>query len=122
MERYVDAWHRGDVDSIVTMLTQDAVLSMPPLPGWFRGEASVRAFLATWPLAQEGRSRLVATQANGQLAFGHYRLDDASDRYLAHSLDVITLRGTRIAAVTAFFLPDSFLSFGLSSHLDPPPR
>jgi RNA polymerase sigma-70 factor (ECF subfamily) len=122
VERYVDAWHRGDVDSIVTMLTEDAILSMPPLPGWFRGMASVRAFLATWPMARGGRSRLVAARANGQLAFGHYLLDDASGRYLAHSLDVITLRGTRIAEVTAFHLPDSFAPFGLSSHLEPPPQ
>ena len=118
-ERYVDAWHRGDVDSIVTMLTEDAILSMPPLPGWFGGTASVRAFLATWPMARAGRSRLIATRANGQLAFGHYLLDDASGCYLAHSLDIITLRGARIAEVTAFHLPGSFPPFGLSPALEP---
>lgn len=64
VDRYVDASHRGDVDSIVTMLTQDAVLSMPPRPEWFSGAASVRAFLAAWPLAQPGRSRLAATRAS----------------------------------------------------------
>jgi ketosteroid isomerase-like protein len=122
VDRYVDAWHRGDVDSIVTMLTQDAVLSMPPLPEWFKGDASIRAFLAMWPLTQPGRSRLVATRANGQLAFGHYRLDEATGRYLAHSLDVIALRGTRIAGVTAFFLPDSFAPYGLGASLEPLPR
>jgi hypothetical protein len=41
-------------------------------------------------MADPGHSRLVATEANGQLAFGHYRLDPATGRYLAHSLDVLT--------------------------------
>jgi RNA polymerase sigma-70 factor (ECF subfamily) len=122
VEAYVDAWHRGDIDAIVAMLTEDAILSMPPLPSWFQGVAAVRAFLATWPMAQAGRSRLIAARANGQLAFGHYRLDNASGRYLAHSIDVLTLRGTRIAEVTAFFLPDSFAPFGLSPHAEPSPR
>ena len=121
-ERYVDAWHRGDIDAIVTMLTEDAILSMPPLPSWFRGAAAIHGFLATWPLAQKGRSRLVATRANGQLAFGRYRRDDASGRYLAHSLDVITLRGPRIAEVTAFVVPDSFPLFGLGPHVEPSPQ
>jgi RNA polymerase sigma-70 factor (ECF subfamily) len=121
VERYVEAWHRGDVDSIVAMLTQDVILSMPPLAGWFSGQASVREFLGGWPMAQAGRSRLVRTRANGQLAFGHYVLDAASGRYLAHSIDVITLRAGQIAEVTAFFLPDSFAPFGLSSDLASPP-
>jgi RNA polymerase sigma-70 factor (ECF subfamily) len=118
----VNAWHRGDIDAIVTMLTEDAILSMPPLPSWFRGAAAIHGFLATWPLAQKGRSRLVATRANGQLAFGRYRRDDASGRYLAHSLDVITLRGPRIAEVTAFVVPDSFPLFGLGPHVEPSPQ
>jgi len=121
-ERYVNAWHRGDVDGLVRMLTEDAILSMPPLPGWFDGAASVRAFLATGPMARKGSSWLVATQANGQLAFGHYRLDDASARYLAHSLDIITLRGARIAEITAFLLPDSFAAHGLGHQVGPAPQ
>jgi RNA polymerase sigma-70 factor, ECF subfamily len=117
VERYVAAWHDGDVDGLVTMLTADAVLSMPPLPGRYSGPASIRDLLASSIMADPGYSRLVATGANGQLAFGHYRLDPASGRYLPHSLDVLTLRAERIAEITAFVVPGVFGRFGLSSHL-----
>ena len=117
VERYVTAWHDGDVDALVTMLTADAVLSMPPLPGLFSGPASIREFLATSIMAQPGHTRLVATQANGQLAFGHYRLDPATGRYHAHSLDLLTLRAERIAEITAFVQPGTFGRFGLCTHL-----
>jgi RNA polymerase sigma-70 factor (ECF subfamily) len=120
--RYVDAWHRGDIDAIVAMLTSDAILSMPPLPSWFAGAAAIRAFLATLPMTERDRSRLVATCANGQLAFGHYLLDGGKGRYLAHSVDVLTLRGSRIAVITAFKVPDLFRTFGLSPSTGNTPR
>jgi ketosteroid isomerase-like protein len=115
--RYVDAWHRGDINAIVAMLTSDAILSMPPLPSWFAGAAAIRAFLATLPMTRRDRSRLVATWANGQLAFGHYLFDGGKGRYLAHSVHVLTLRGSRIAVITAFKVPDLFGSFGLSPSI-----
>ena len=120
VERYVTAWHAGDVDALVTMLTADAVIAMPPLPGRFSGLAAVREFLATSIMAHPGHSRLVATRANGQLAFAHYRLDMATGRYLDHSLDVLTMRQEQIAEITAFVLPAVFGRFGLSSCLCEP--
>ena len=51
VERYMDAWERGDVDTIVSMLAEDAVLAMPPRPSWYRGLEAARAFLARGPLA-----------------------------------------------------------------------
>ena len=52
------------------------------------------------------------------MAFGRYRLDDASGQHLAH-IDVLTLRGTRIDANTAFTLPGLFAAFGLSPRAGP---
>src|SRR5919201_668646 len=37
VDRYVDAWQRGDVEAVVGMLTEDANFSMPPLGTWFQG-------------------------------------------------------------------------------------
>lgn len=120
--RYADAWHRGDVDAIVAMLTGDAILAMPPVPSWFGGAPAVRTFLAAWPLAQPGQSCLIETRANGQLAFGHYRLDEATGMYVAHSLHVLTLRGGQVAGITAFVVPGSFPAFGLRPSAGPSSR
>jgi RNA polymerase sigma-70 factor (ECF subfamily) len=115
--RYVQAWQLGDVAGIVKLLTDDATLSMPPIPSWFRGPDAIGAFLARHPLVAHNRWRLVPTRANSQLATGYYLWDDTSGSFGAHSLSVLTLRGDRIAAVTAFFVPDSFALFGLPEQL-----
>jgi RNA polymerase sigma-70 factor (ECF subfamily) len=110
---YVDAWERCDIDAVVAMLTEDASLAMPPFPAWFRGRADVAAFLAARPLAAGTRWRLVPLRANGQLAFAHYRWHGEGERFAAHSINVITLAGERIGAVTAFLDASLFPAFGL---------
>jgi RNA polymerase sigma-70 factor, ECF subfamily len=110
---YVDAWERCDIDAVVAMLTQDASLAMPPFPAWFRGRADIAAFLASRPLARGTRWRLVPARANGQVAFAHYNWDRERGRFGAHSINVITLAGDRIAAITAFLDASRFAAFGL---------
>jgi RNA polymerase sigma-70 factor (ECF subfamily) len=39
--------------------------------------------------------------------------DEEAGRYLAQVIDVLTLRGDRIAAITAFIDPEMFARFGL---------
>ena len=41
---YVDAWERADVDALVSMLTADALLTMPPWREWYAGRDAVGAF------------------------------------------------------------------------------
>jgi RNA polymerase sigma-70 factor (ECF subfamily) len=108
---YVDAWERGDVDAVVAMLADDAALTMPPIPTWYRGREAVAAFLAGWPLAGNVRWRTVPVRANGQPALGYYRWDDG--RFVPHSINVLTLEGGRIAEITAFLTPEAFEGFGL---------
>src|SRR5262249_20176371 len=43
--RFADAFERDDIDAVVAMLTEDAVVSMPPEPEWHQGRASVESFL-----------------------------------------------------------------------------
>lgn len=112
---YVDAWERNDVDAIVSMLADDATFSMPPYPTWFHGRADIAAFLLKGPIRE--RWRLVPVRANGQVAFGCFRWDAAAGCSTAHSLDVVTLDGPRVAHVTAF-LDDTVLGrFGLPGAL-----
>jgi len=114
---YMDAMQRGDVDAVVSLLTEDATWSMPPLPGWFQGEA-LRTFLAEYPGRE--RWRHLPTRTNGQVAVGCYMWDEEREGYYAGAIDVLTLRGDRIAAVTAFLAPWLFGRFGeVSGHMTP---
>jgi len=110
VERYMDALERGDVDALVAMLAEEAAWSMPPLPRWYRGDEAIAAFLAEYPFRE--RWRHVPAHANGQVAVGCYMWDPERGTYAAAVLDVLTLRGTRIAEVTAFLAPWVFRRFG----------
>ena len=100
--RYVDAWDRSDVDSVVAMLTEDASFSMPPLQTWFGGREAIRIFLAGWPLSGLWRWRNLLVQANGQPALAFYAWDPDAEAYLPFALNVLSLRGDLISDVTAF--------------------
>jgi RNA polymerase sigma-70 factor, ECF subfamily len=106
VDSYVEAWENGDVDAILAMLTDDAVLAMPPRPSWFQGREAVGAFLAVWPLAEGRRWRLVPTVANGQLAFTNYLWDSERGLYREQAIQVLTLaEDGRIRDLTAFHSP-----------------
>jgi RNA polymerase sigma-70 factor (ECF subfamily) len=102
VEAYSDAMQRGDVDAVVTMLTQDAAWSMPPLATWYGGLDSVRVFLERFPLSGAWRWRRIATSANGQPAVAAYTWREDERCYRPFALDVLTLRGDRIEQVTSF--------------------
>ncbi len=114
--RWSDAWHAGDVDAIVAMLTDDARYSMPPLAERYLGVDEIRAFLLDGPL--QTRWRFLPTTANGQLAFGTYLWDDATRTFVPGGLDVLTLRSGRVADVTAFLAAD-LTQFGLPARIRP---
>jgi RNA polymerase sigma-70 factor, ECF subfamily len=114
---YVDAWERGDAAAILAMLAEDATFSMPPWPTCYRGRAAIADFLPRGPLTAPWR--MVPVRANGQLAFGCFRWDDDVRCFIAHSLDVVTLRGTQVADITAFHLGDDLRRFGLPEALPP---
>jgi RNA polymerase sigma-70 factor (ECF subfamily) len=109
-ERYAAAWEAADVDRIVAMLAEDVRLAMPPMPQWYEGPAAVRAALLAGPMRH--RWRLLPTRVNGQLAFAGYRWDGTRHAYLGEGVDVLTFRDGRIAAITAFVVPD-LESYGL---------
>ena len=44
LERYVRAWEKGDLDTIVALLHDDVTLSMPPSPTWIAGRTDVAHF------------------------------------------------------------------------------
>ena len=117
LERYLDAFHRYDVDGLVALLREDATLSMPPYSLWLRGPEAIRAWLLGRGAGCRG-SRLVPTAACGLPAFGQYRLG-ADGIHRPWSLTVIELSDGQIAAWNAFLDTDRlFPLFGLPPTLE----
>ena len=118
LERYVDAFHRYDVENLVALLREDATLSMPPYTLWLQGPEAIRAWLLGRGIGCRG-SRLIATRACGSPAFGQYRLG-ADGIHRPWSLTVLELSGNRIGAWNAFLDTEKlFPLFGLPSELRP---
>lgn len=117
-QRYVTAWERNDVDAVVAMLAEDAKLTMPPVPTWYRGREQVAIYLGGGPLAGTSHWRLIPARANGQLAFGRYAWNDKTQTFMPRAIDVLTLHGAQIQEITAFVTPDAFRGFDLPAILD----
>ncbi len=113
LARYVDAFERYDMDSLATLLHEDATLSMPPLALWFRGIANIRDWMLGTGNGCQG-SKLVPTVANGLPAFGQYRTTGP------WALIVLEISDGRIAGVNNFLDVDRvFPLFGLPMEYDP---
>jgi RNA polymerase sigma-70 factor (ECF subfamily) len=102
VDRYVEAWERDDVETVVSMLAEDASFAMPPLASWFQGREALRIFLGGWPLSGSWRWRPVPTRANGQPALAFYVWGEDEQAYVPFALNVLTFRGSLISDVTAF--------------------
>ena len=100
LERYVDAFHRYDVDALVALLQEDATLSMPPYVLWLRGREAIGAWLLGRGSGCRG-SRLVPTAACGAPAFAQYRCNPEGG-YSAWSLTILEISGNRIGSWNSF--------------------
>jgi RNA polymerase sigma-70 factor (ECF subfamily) len=118
---YSAALERGDADALVALLTEDVTWSMPPLGRWYAGIGPVAAFARAVPVSGScGSWRHLATSANGQPAVASYLRPPDAPAGAPHrpwSLDVLTLRGERIAAVTSFIGAEHHARAGLPAEL-----
>jgi RNA polymerase sigma-70 factor (ECF subfamily) len=114
LARFVDAWQRRDIRSLTALLSEDAILRMPPEPLRFDGPQQIVGFLSTVPA--DGRLDLiplVPTRANGQPALAAYGPDPTKDGPSAYGVMVFELAGQRVSRITGFADPDLFDGFGL---------
>jgi RNA polymerase sigma-70 factor, ECF subfamily len=118
LARYVDAFERYDLDSLTSLLHEDAMWSMPPYKLWLRGHLDIRRWCLGPGIGCRG-SRLVPTEANGAPAFGQYR-PRGDGGHEPWSLQVIEgVSAGRITGIT-FFLDTArlFPIFGLPPRLE----
>ena len=115
LARYVDAFERYDITSLVSLLRDDAVMSMPPYDFWLQGPVEMGRWFLGEGIGCRG-SRLLATAANGSAAFGSYRPDPEGGHY-PWALQVIEVSGDRIVGHHNFLDTKLFAAFGLPAHL-----
>jgi len=111
--RFADTVQAGDIDGMVALLTDDAWLTMPPLPHAYQGPAAIGAFLRGAEARRGVSLRLVPTRANTQPAFGCYLPARETDVARAFALFVLTLERDQISAITWFADSSVFPQFGL---------
>jgi RNA polymerase sigma-70 factor (ECF subfamily) len=102
LTRLSRAYQTGDVDALVEMLTDNARLAMPPIPLEYIGRDRFAEFMRVVGFRQSRTYELVPTRANGQPAMGMYLRDPHGGPARANGLQVITLAGDRISAITRF--------------------
>jgi RNA polymerase sigma-70 factor (TIGR02960 family) len=114
VRRLADAWHAADVPSIVALLTEDALLTMPPQPARYVGREAIGTFLATVPHGGRlDRYRLVPTRANRQPAVAAYYREEDVGSYRAYAVIVLAISDGAIASIVRFADPALFARFGL---------
>jgi RNA polymerase sigma-70 factor (ECF subfamily) len=118
LARYVEAFERYDIESLVSLLHEDATQTMPPHEMWLQG----RAEIGRWMLGAGigcGGSRLLPVRANGSPGFGQYRTSGPGGRHEPWALQVLELSAGRIVGINAFLNTTSlFPLFGLPPRLD----
>jgi RNA polymerase sigma-70 factor (TIGR02960 family) len=117
MGRFADAVESGDIDEMVALLTDDALLTMPPQPLEYQGHDAIGAFLRHREEVRGRPLRVVPTRANTQPAFGCYLPDAQAAIARAYALFVLTLEGEQVSAITWFGDTGFFRHFGLPRTL-----
>jgi RNA polymerase sigma-70 factor (ECF subfamily) len=119
LAKYVDCFERYDIESLVSLIAEDAEFSMPPFDLWLRGTTDI----AKWYVGQGAGcedSRMILTQANGSPAFAQYK-PDGPNRWEPWALQVIEVRDGKITGLHHWIPPFAgqlFDAFGLPPHLE----
>ena len=116
LDRYVRAWEAKDLDGLVVLLKEDAILSMPPASEWYQGRDAIRALFAwAWEEFSYSAFRMIETAANGQPAFALYARRRGDLQWHARAIHVLTFEGESISVLANFLDTDLFRSFGFAT-------
>ena len=114
LSAYVDAFHRHDVDALVALLRDDAIIEMPPFDFWLQGREDIRR----WLIAVDALSDhlLKPVNANGSAAAAVYRPQTPGGPPTVFAIHVLDVVAGRISAIHSFSDPTLFERFGLPIH------
>jgi RNA polymerase sigma-70 factor (ECF subfamily) len=115
VEQFVRAFEQGDLDGVISVLTDDATLTMPPDPFEFKGPRKIAEFLRD--VGSFDDVKFVRTRANNQPALAYYRPDPNACLHRVSGIVVLTLFGKQISQLTRFGDKGLLASFGLPRTL-----
>ena len=121
LARYLDAFERFDIDSLVTLLHDDATMSMPPYPLWLRGSDE----FGTWmrgPGSECRGSKFAPIEVNGGPGFAQWRVqpDGSYEAWCIHTFQFSDRQFSerKIAAIDFFVDKELFPLFDLPIRID----
>jgi RNA polymerase sigma-70 factor, ECF subfamily len=118
VRRFMAAWDAVDVEGLVALLTEDALMTMPPERMRVDGAQAIGDFFASVP--QGGRLdqiQLVRTAANRQPALAAYARGDEGS-YRPYGLMVLRIEDDLVSGIVGFPDPWLFERCGLPSELE----
>jgi RNA polymerase sigma-70 factor (ECF subfamily) len=116
IQRYLRAFEAADVPALVRLLTDEAVMEMPPVPLWYRGSRDYGLFMDRVFQTRGMGWRIRRLTANGQPALAAYAPEPGGGHRL-HTLQVFTVRGGRVARNVVFADPRVFEAFDLPKQI-----
>jgi RNA polymerase sigma-70 factor (ECF subfamily) len=118
LDRYVAAFEAYDIDTLTSLIREDATQSMPPYDLWLHGRDDIFAWWLGPGIGCSGSRLVPVAAANGSPAYGQYKPAPAGG-YEPWALQVIELSAGHIVEL-GFFLDTEtlFPLFGLPARLD----
>jgi RNA polymerase sigma-70 factor (ECF subfamily) len=116
IERYVRAFEAADVPALVQLLTDEAVLEMPPVPLWYRGSRDYGRFIDRVFQMRGTGWVMEELTANGQPALAAYA-PHAGGGYQLHTLQVLTVTGGLVTHNVVFADPAVIAAFDLPTQI-----
>jgi RNA polymerase sigma-70 factor (ECF subfamily) len=108
---FSDAVEAGDTARLLTLLSSDARVTMPPSPGELIGHEAIGVYLDHGAEVRGAPLQVRPTRANGQPALGCYL------RSQPWGMMVLTLSGSKVDEITFFADPALPGRFGLPEHI-----
>ena len=115
LDRYVTAFEHDDVDGLVALLREDAVMRMPPQPSAIGALQIARFFREVAGGGTLTRFRLTPTRANGRPAVAIYH-DDEERGWVPHGISVLQIEDGRIVGIDSFIKPALLPRFGFAAE------
>jgi RNA polymerase sigma-70 factor (ECF subfamily) len=106
--RYLRVWESSDVAGLISLLREDATLTMPPMALWFRGLEAITGFLGTAlfaPAVDAQRFKAVPVEAAGHLGLAISMRNGPGTPWEPAGVHLVEAEGDRLVHVVAWVDP-----------------